>query len=234
MGLSLAAATLGATGLSGLTALGSSIYGAKQSAKSAKQINQAQLDYNLLAAQNKYQWEVEDKRKAGINPILSTVTGASANPMTAVMPDTSGYTAGGQAIANTISTASNAVKNLSEAGLADANANFTKGVKTKETKKKIENIQEDTRLKGAQIQNLNQQGNLMLSQIGLNSAENALKQAQTSNTYADTTNKHHQGFAIMGTDDYHSGRYYNGLHWKNQYNYSSARETKRQLQSFYK
>lgn len=88
----------------GLEATGQ-IYAANKSASTAKKINQQQIDYNKEAAQNAHQWEVEDLKKAGLNPILSANSGASVNAMSPIMPDTSGY-------ANAISSGADVVKKL--------------------------------------------------------------------------------------------------------------------------
>lgn len=77
--------------IGGALQAGGSLYGASKSASTAKQINEQQINYNKEAAQNAHQWEVEDLKKAGLNPILSANSGASVNAMSPIMPDTSGY-----------------------------------------------------------------------------------------------------------------------------------------------
>lgn len=54
-----------------------SIYGANKQAKAADAANDKQIAWQREAMQNRHQWEVEDLRKAGLNPILSANAGAS-------------------------------------------------------------------------------------------------------------------------------------------------------------
>lgn len=62
----------------GAAALG--LLGSKSANKANQSINDAQIAYSREAAQNAHQWEVEDLRKAGLNPILSAGgTGANAS-----------------------------------------------------------------------------------------------------------------------------------------------------------
>lgn len=56
--------------------------------KSASQANA----YNVYNYQHRYQWQVEDMRRAGLNPILAATQGAGAVPATSV--GTSGASAG--------------------------------------------------------------------------------------------------------------------------------------------
>lgn len=67
-----------ATALSAGTGLAGSLIGSSQSAKAQSQTNemnyriaQEQMAFQREGMQNRHQWEVEDLRKAGLNPILS-------------------------------------------------------------------------------------------------------------------------------------------------------------------
>lgn len=194
---------------------------AKKSASAAKSINETQLEYNKEAAQNAHQWEVEDLKKAHLNPILSAGgNGANANPMTAVMPDTSGYQTAGTIASQAITTGADALQKMAQANLANAETDFTKGIKTEKGKTEVEQIQNDTKLKGAQIQNLNKDTEYKLALIGATSADKALKEAQASNTWADTSKKNFETTQIQGTPEFHEGRVYNEIPWNKQKYYS--------------
>lgn len=60
----------------GISAAGSYL-GAKKQAGAASDANAQQIAWQREAMQNRHQWEVEDLRKAGLNPILSANAGAS-------------------------------------------------------------------------------------------------------------------------------------------------------------
>lgn len=73
---------------------GSSIWGANQSNSAAFEMQANSINAQRESMQNRHQWEVEDLRKAGLNPILSatnsaggSISGATANVTT---PDISG------------------------------------------------------------------------------------------------------------------------------------------------
>ncbi len=78
--------------------LGSSVL----SSHASKANLQAQLAWERERATNAHQWEVEDLRKAGLNPILSATggSGASTSSITPQMPDYSGVSRAGRAISN--------------------------------------------------------------------------------------------------------------------------------------
>lgn len=60
----------------GISAVGSYL-GSKKQAGAADAANDKQIAWQREAMQNRHQWEVEDLRKAGLNPILSANAGAS-------------------------------------------------------------------------------------------------------------------------------------------------------------
>lgn len=73
---------------------GSSIWGANQSNSAAFEMQANSINAQRESMQNRHQWEVEDLRKAGLNPILSatnsaggSISGATAN---VTAPDISG------------------------------------------------------------------------------------------------------------------------------------------------
>ena len=54
-----------------------SYLGSRKQASTTSDVNQQQIDWQREAMQNRHQWEVEDLKKAGLNPILSANAGAS-------------------------------------------------------------------------------------------------------------------------------------------------------------
>lgn len=70
----------------GLVGAGLSIRGAKRQNEMAAQIAERQMQFQREVMQNRYQWQVDDLRKAGLNPILATglsagmASGASYQP----------------------------------------------------------------------------------------------------------------------------------------------------------
>lgn len=121
--------------LSGVGSLASGLIGANSakkaaeiSANNAENLNQMQLDWLREAAKNAHQWEVEDLRKAGLNPILSAGgSGANTGNLSPIAPDTSGYQMQGQNMMNAIQTGLqmiNEMKRINIEGLqAEAMAN---------------------------------------------------------------------------------------------------------------
>lgn len=58
---------------------GSSIWGANQSNSAAFEMQANSINAQRESMQNRHQWEVEDLRKAGLNPILSATNSAGGN-----------------------------------------------------------------------------------------------------------------------------------------------------------
>lgn len=107
-------------GLGDILGIGSNLAGGiigANSAKEAAQISarqsaentQKQIDWYNYVANNAHQMEVEDLRKAGLNPILSaggsTAGAIAGNGISPQMADTSGYAAKGQLLMQGINSA---------------------------------------------------------------------------------------------------------------------------------
>lgn len=94
--------------MSWLSAIGSAaqtagdIFSAHKSAQVARENLNKQLAWERERATNAHQWEMQDLRKAGLNPILTATggSGASTSSITPQMPDFSGYSRAGRAISN--------------------------------------------------------------------------------------------------------------------------------------
>lgn len=107
MGLGIGAAILG----SGLIGGAASALGAYQSGKDAQAAMEAQINWERERATHAHQWEVEDLKKAGLNPILSAGgSGATTGGISAPMPDRSGYAGIGTAFIDAINSAVSAKK----------------------------------------------------------------------------------------------------------------------------
>lgn len=128
MALGLAGATLGA----GILGAGASIFGSDQSAKAAKEAAQMQIAWERERARNAHQWEVEDLKKAGLNPILSAGgSGAVTGGISAPVPDTSGYTSAAQQISQILPTIAGLRKTQADINLQNSQAELNNETKLK-------------------------------------------------------------------------------------------------------
>lgn len=93
-----------------LIAGGSQIIGsglsAFSSSRAAKKVARMQIAWERQKAQNAHQWEVEDLKKAGLNPILSADSGgATAGSINPPMPDFSSLQQMGEGVGQVIQSA---------------------------------------------------------------------------------------------------------------------------------
>ncbi|QIR82349.1 DNA pilot protein [Chicken microvirus mg7_14] len=93
----------------GISAAGSYL-GAQKQASAANAANDKQIAWQREAMQNRHQWEVQDLRKAGLNPILSANAGASTGGA-GFHPSVPDYMSAYQ---NLVGNAVNALKGLAE------------------------------------------------------------------------------------------------------------------------
>lgn len=100
----------------GINAVGS-YYGAKKQGEVTSNVNQQQIDWQREAMQNRHQWEVEDLKKAGLNPILSANAGASTGGA-GFHPQVPDYLQGYSAMAQ---NAINALKSIADIENTEAN-----------------------------------------------------------------------------------------------------------------
>ena len=94
-----------------------SLYGANKQANASSSANKQQIEWQREAMQNRHQWEVEDLRKAGLNPILSANAGASTGGA-GFHPSVPDYMSAYQ---NLTGNAVSALKSLSEIEQTEAN-----------------------------------------------------------------------------------------------------------------
>lgn len=111
------------------------IAGGIASAKAADRAVKRQIAWERERAQNAHQWEVNDLKAAGLNPILSAGgQGAVTGGISAPVPDTSGYQTAGESIQNTITNAMRAKEVQAEvAKAASESANLDADTQNKAT-----------------------------------------------------------------------------------------------------
>lgn len=122
-----------------------SIFGGLINRNSAKQAQNSSQDFNRDVLQNRHQWEVEDLKAAGLNPILSATNSSGGSgggsPVVGSMPDL------GQAINSSL-----AVKVANkQADIANKNAN----TEAKKVSLSEEQMRKQFELMKAQIDNTN-------------------------------------------------------------------------------
>lgn len=125
----------------GISAAGSYL-GAQKQASAASHVNAQQIAWQREAMQNRHQWEVEDLRKAGLNPILSANAGASTGGA-GFHPSVPDYMTAYQ---NAVGNAVNSLKGLAEIEQTEAN--------TKVANATVNRINQETRnlgITGAQL-----------------------------------------------------------------------------------
>ena len=89
-----------------LAGIGAELFGGLKSNSSAKKAAAAQMQFQLTSMQNRHKWEVDDLRRAGLNPILSANSGAPALSGASYTPT--------NAAAGAASSATNAVNSSSQ------------------------------------------------------------------------------------------------------------------------
>lgn len=85
------------------------------SAEAAKEMQKRQIEWERERATNAHQWEVQDLKAAGLNPILSAGgQGATTGGISAPQVDTSGIQKAGEAIGTALQYSMNKKKNDAE------------------------------------------------------------------------------------------------------------------------
>lgn len=116
----------------------SGIAGAYASAKAADRTTKRQIEWERERAKNAHQWEVQDLKAAGLNPILSAGgQGAATGSISAVMPDFSGISDIGANMtaakkAETERKAQKSQEKLNDATVLKTQADANSAVKTTE------------------------------------------------------------------------------------------------------
>lgn len=182
MVLSAAAASLGAGALSGLGSAIGGITSANKAKSAARDAMQMQMDWEYLRGTHAHQWEVEDLKAAGLNPILSAGgNGATTGGISAAVPDTSGYTQAGQGIASGVASALDAkrVQNETE----------QKEIAVLRGQAEADNIIADTVNKYSQNGLIQAQTAESMERAGLISKQQATEISKQALNYAETYKK---------------------------------------------
>lgn len=152
-------------------ALGAAASGASNllSAQQAEKAAKIQVEWERERAKHAHQWEVEDLKNAGLNPILSANgNGATTGGISAPVPDTSG---------------------IANAGQIAINALFKKQELENQTKKNdadTENVIADTELKENQSTLTTAQTATEMAKKGLISKQEASEVSKQALNYAQT------------------------------------------------
>lgn len=107
---------------------GLGLFGSKDSNKAAREAAEAQMAFQKQTLQNRHQWETDDLRKSGLNPILSVNSGAPGAAGASYAPTNtlaSASSAAGSAAARAASLANlkaDTVQKLAGAKLANTNS----------------------------------------------------------------------------------------------------------------
>lgn len=157
--------------MSGWAAVGQaigSLASAGASAYASEEAVKRQVEWEEKRAKNAHQWEIEDLKKAGLNPILSAGgSGAITGSVSAPVADTTG-------IANAVSSGMSAMAEQEKA-------------KTEETTQNLQEAQantakQETSLKAAQTAESLENANLISKKQASEIAEQSLKYVQASKT----------------------------------------------------
>lgn len=113
--------------IGGALSAGASIFGATKSANSADESVRRQIAWERERATHAHQWEIQDLKAAGLNPVLSAGgSGATTGGISAPVPDTSGYAEAGNKFFSALESQSQAAlnkANTAKTGAEVANIN---------------------------------------------------------------------------------------------------------------
>lgn len=143
-----------------------SLAGSAASAYTSEEAVKRQIEWEKERAKKAHQWEVEDLKAAGLNPVLSAGgSGATTGGISAPVPDTSG-------ISNAVSSGISAMAEQQRA-------------KTEETTQNLQEAQantakQETSLKAAQTAESLENANLISRKQASEVAEQSLKYVQAS------------------------------------------------------